>query len=77
MSYSFYMNKTCEFYPCHQGLEELNCLFCFCPLYKEECPGVYSFTSAGIKDCSDCSWPHHSGNYDRIIERLIYGESSC
>ena len=39
-SYRFFANKACRFYPCHKGIEELNCLFCFCPLYfLEHCPG--------------------------------------
>ena len=40
-SYKFYCNKSCEYYPCHKGLSEFNCLFCFCPLYRTECSGSY------------------------------------
>ena len=28
-NYQFYSNKKCEFYPCHKGEKEINCLFCF------------------------------------------------
>ena len=33
--YSFFSNKECEYFPCHQGAdpENFNCLFCYCPLY--------------------------------------------
>ncbi|MCL2177308.1 MAG: cysteine-rich small domain-containing protein [Firmicutes bacterium] len=51
MSYKFFQNRACEFFPCHEvkevdlgidfggSLENFNCLFCFCPLYnlKDEC----------------------------------------
>ena len=30
-SYRFFANKDCKYYPCHQGLEAFNCLFCYCP----------------------------------------------
>ena len=30
--YKFFSHKQCEYYPCHQ-LDEINCLFCYCPLY--------------------------------------------
>ncbi len=33
MSYKFFENKDCEFYPCHK-VSEQNCLFCFCQLYN-------------------------------------------
>ncbi len=39
-TYRFFVNKDCEYYPCHESVEELNCLFCYCPLYgREYCPG--------------------------------------
>ncbi len=39
-SYRFFENRDCEYFPCHQGLTELNCLFCYCPLYGlEHCLG--------------------------------------
>ncbi|MDD6212212.1 MAG: cysteine-rich small domain-containing protein [Clostridiales bacterium] len=73
-SYRFFANKDCKYYPCHKGIEELNCLFCFCPFYtRKECPGnpYYIETSSGlVKDCSNCCFPHRAENYDRIMEWL-------
>lgn len=69
-NYKFFSNKKCEYYPCHKGLEEINCLFCYCPLYFTECSGNYTILDSGIKDCSNCSIPHDRNNYDYIIARL-------
>ena len=69
--YKFFCNKDCEYYPCHKGLSEINCLFCFCPLYRDEnCGGNFTVLGNGIKDCSNCVFPHVPANYDKIIERL-------
>ena len=39
-SSKFFANKDCEYYPCHKMEGDLNCLFCYCPLYHlEDCPG--------------------------------------
>lgn len=70
MSYKFFENKECEYYPCHSGIEKINCLFCFCPLYKEDCKGNYTILSNGVKDCSNCTFPHREENYDKIIEKF-------
>ena len=72
--YSFFQHRDCEFFPCHD-IEELNCLFCFCPLYMtgDKCGGSFTCTREGIKDCSGCVYPHIRENYDRIIQRL-YGK---
>ncbi|MDE6970276.1 MAG: cysteine-rich small domain-containing protein, partial [Eubacterium sp.] len=36
----FFENKACKYFPCHSGLKQLNCLFCYCPLYERtHCPG--------------------------------------
>ena len=70
----FFENKQCEYYPCHSGVEELNCLFCYCPLYfLEHCPGKYRYIEADgrqIKVCDDCNFPHEPENYDKIIRIL-------
>ena len=74
MSHKFFQNKDCEFFPCHD-IENLNCLFCFCPLYTmEDCGGnckmIKDKDGKIIKDCSDCDIPHKEENYDYIIEKL-------
>ncbi|MCI6794981.1 MAG: cysteine-rich small domain-containing protein [Lachnospiraceae bacterium] len=71
-SYRFFANKDCKYYPCHQGLEDFNCLFCYCPFYlKEKCPGRPEFWKKDgkiIKDCTNCTFPHRPENYDVIIK---------
>ena len=77
-SYKFFANRECKYYPCHEGLEELNCLFCFCPMYfLERCPGRPSWIEVPgeegpgkIKDCSGCTYPHEPGNYEAIMKIL-------
>ena len=70
-SSSFFANTACKYYPCHEGIEEINCLFCYCPLHHlEYCPGTpaYIDTPGGrIKDCSSCTFPHRAENYEKII----------
>ncbi|MBP5222232.1 MAG: metal-binding protein [Lachnospiraceae bacterium] len=73
-SYRFFENRACKYFPCHEGLEEFNCLFCYCPLYRlERCAGKpYYIEKDGkkIKVCSDCTFPHRPENYDKIMEIL-------
>lgn len=72
----FFQNRACEYFPCHEGIpeQELNCLFCFCPLYAlgKTCGGDYRYTDGGYKDCSHCTFPHRRENYDGILAR--YGD---
>jgi Zn-finger protein len=60
-----FRNTSCEYWSCHIG--DVNCLFCFCPLYHLDCGGDFCFTEAGIKDCSGCMLPHSEDGYDRVI----------
>ncbi len=72
-SAAFFANKQCMYYPCHESDEDINCLFCYCPLYHMDCPGNYEMTEAGgktIKNCKDCVYPHMADNYPEIIKRL-------
>ena len=77
-SYRFFDNKECKYFPCHKGLEEFNCLFCYCPMYhKENCPGNPRYIEKGdrkIKVCTDCTFPHRPENYDKIIGILKNGD---
>jgi len=73
MSYKFFINKECEYYPCHNNIdeEEYSCLYCYCPLYPyEDCGGNFTILSNGIKDCSNCLIPHNRHNYDYIVNKL-------
>jgi len=58
----FFANTECEYYPCHNQDEDINCLFCYCPLYRlPNCPGNYEMIKSGeknIKSCLDCTFPH-------------------
>lgn len=71
----YYENRDCEYYPCHD-MEHLNCMFCYCPFYREDnCPGSPTYitskhTGEKIKDCSHCLYPHKKENYDAIMERI-------
>ena len=73
-SYKFFANKDCKYYPCHEGIQEVNCLFCYCPLHsREHCPGNPKYievNGAKIKDCSNCIFPHDAKNYEIIIKTL-------
>ncbi len=76
-SHRFFENKKCKYFPCHKGIDEFNCLFCYCPLYHlENCPGnpVYKEKDRGtIKICTNCTFPHQPENYDVIIEMIKLG----
>ena len=73
-NYKFFQHRDCEYFPCHQvdGLEDFNCLFCYCPLYAlgSNCGGHFTYTDKGIKNCSACGYPHHREHYDVVLEKL-------
>ena len=73
-SYRFFENKEWQYYPCHKGIENMNCLFCYCPLYsREHCPGKPEFLEKDgrrIKVCTNCTFPHQPQNYDKVIQVL-------
>ena len=70
--FSFFSNRACEYFPCHEGAdpENFNCLFCYCPLYflGDRCGGNFRFTEKGVKDCSGCQIPHKRENYGHIVD---------
>ena len=69
-SRKYFCNHKCSHFPCHKGIEDINCLFCYCACYPySDCGGNYILTK-GIKDCSACLFPHIPENYDKIIEFL-------
>ena len=73
-SHRFFENPDCRYYPCHKDIENINCLFCYCPLYNmQECPGNprYVKKAGGLnKVCTDCTYPHRAENYDSILTIL-------
>ena len=72
--YKFFSHKQCEYFPCHKtdDPDNFNCLFCFCPLYLKgaECGGNFRYTEKGVKDCSQCMFPHERKNYTKMMEKL-------
>ena len=72
--YAFFQNRACEFFPCHKGADAVNfnCLFCYCPLYAlgRKCGGNFRYTEKGIKDCTNCQFPHKRENYDKVTGRF-------
>lgn len=73
-SHRFFTNRECKYYPCHKGIEEINCLFCYCPMYGlKNCPGSPEYIERDgrlVKKCTECTFPHHADNYDLVIKVL-------
>lgn len=75
-SYKFFENKDCQYFPCHKGLTDFNCLFCYCPLYlAENCPGTPEYITRDdgtvLRDCTNCVWPHRPENYSEVVKAII------
>jgi Zn-finger protein len=66
---SFFEHKDCKYYPCHD-IGEINCIFCYCPLYGTECGGNYEVLKNGKRDCSKCVVPHVKENFDIVIDKI-------
>jgi len=73
-NYKHFSNKECEYYPCH-NIEEQNCIFCFCPLFNDDCGGDYVLLDK-VKDCSSCSRPHNPEGYEDVVKQLRDVDSS-
>jgi tRNA(Arg) A34 adenosine deaminase TadA/Zn-finger protein len=66
---SYFSNVDCEYYPCH-GMENQNCLFCYCPLYLvADCGGNFS-AAGGARDCSSCRIVHDEGGWEYVQKKL-------
>ena len=76
-SHRFFKNRECKYFPCHEGVNDFNCLFCYCPLYHlENCPGnpVYKEKEGKrIKVCKNCTFPHKLENYDMVVGMIKKG----
>lgn len=70
--YPFFTHRSCEFFPCHEGVDpdDFNCLFCYCPLYAlgPECGGDFTYTKKGVKNCKACSLPHKGDAGTRYVK---------
>lgn len=80
-SHRFFENRQCRYFPCHSGLTDFNCLFCYCPMYHlEKCPGNPRYLEKNgrtIKVCTQCTFPHRPENYDEVIRILKEALQSC
>ena len=58
-----FTNIKCEYHPCHEVEEQINCMFCYCPLYFMgiKCGGKF-YLKGNVKDCSACTFPHKQQN---------------
>jgi len=69
------IDKKCDYYPCHTGLED--CTFCYCPFYpcyQSDTGGfekIHSKTGGFIWACSSCIFPHKKENAKMILNGLI------
>jgi Zn-finger protein len=58
----------CNYYPCHNGLED--CTFCFCPLYPcfDTSKGyLLTVYESSIWACENCNWIHKI----EVVQELI------
>lgn len=64
----------CVYYPCHKQ-EDMNCNFCYCPLYNQkDCGGNYKILPDGVKDCSECIVVHDPIEGTQfVVDRLKNG----
>jgi Zn-finger protein len=73
-NFEYFQNSSCEYFPCHKGVdtEDFSCMFCYCPLYSlgDQCGGNFTYTESGVKDCSNCLRPHKRQNYGEIVDKL-------
>lgn len=73
-SHCFFENRDCKYFPCHKGLKECNCMFCYCPLYgMKNCPGNPQYKEKNgktVKVCTDCIFPHQPEHYEKIMALL-------
>jgi Zn-finger protein len=50
------IDKSCQFFPCHRGLED--CTFCYCPIYPcaDQSLGewILDIRKGKVWDCSKC-----------------------
>jgi len=68
--YSYFENRDCLFWKCHDVDYErdgFNCMFCRCPYYyKANCPGIENgdglILKNGAKDCVKCDYNHRYEN---------------
>ena len=71
-NHKFFKNIECKYYPCHNNINEINCLFCYCPLYFiKNCEGDYVLNDKGQKDCSNCIKPHVPDQGYEYVQKIL------
>jgi Zn-finger protein len=79
LSYSHFINFTCEFLPCHDLEGWHSCLFCYCPLFLLSCPGDFGVLPSGMKDCTRCVIPHTEEGWAVVqaeLNRQLYSQAA-
>lgn len=71
---TYFENRQCKYYPCHSGTDNINCMFCYCPMYHlDNCLGNPTYKEKEgkmIKVCTNCTFPHNKDNYEKIMAHL-------
>lgn len=67
------LNKSCNFFPCHAGLED--CTFCYCPFYPclDKKKGGFIYSVKNKKDiwsCKSCNWIHKRNVTENIFTMI-------
>ena len=71
-SYRYFENHACVYYPCHKGIEHMNCLFCFCPLYlRKDCPGNPRFFEKNGKEIKIIFQRHVMNCRKNIYQNMV------
>ena len=67
-----YNQKDSICHKCHNTKGDLNCFFCYCPLYDDpDCGGNYTILPNGLKDCSDCLKPHEEEFVENQLLQIL------
>lgn len=63
------IRPECAYFPCHDKIE--TCEMCYCKLYTFDCGGKFVILPNGIKDCSNCIFPHTHSGLDNIKRKAL------
>ncbi|MDR2624216.1 MAG: cobalt-precorrin-3B C(17)-methyltransferase [Methanobrevibacter sp.] len=65
-------DKTCEYYPCHDDMENQQCDFCYCPFYPcgDGSTGGKWIKNKNVWNCVDCSWIHERNVVNCVKPKL-------
>ena len=68
--YEKFLNRECEFYPCHWDGQY--CDFCYCPFYPcgDSATGGEWIKGKGVWNCTNCHWLHEKETVEYLREPL-------